>query len=755
MYIKSLTTYKLFFYNANIKTLLASLMNPSLIFGSATKCAKRRLIPTFILSQFPRSTLSIRSCVRILSTYRAMEEPQIQLVEYQGKDYHVIKEGLAKILNPPAQQAASKGTKKDLKSDDQMQSVFYNPIQQFNRDLSVLAIRAHGEHIIDLKKQKAAEKLKKQAGNGEKKRKREDDQTENPRPAPNAEHKETTETTIQPVSAPPADQEPKLEAGPEQPAASFTVLDALSATGLRALRYASELPFVTKVVANDLSASAIKSMKKNIEYNDLKTIQPNLADARVYMYGLDNASKFDVIDLDPYGTAAPFMDAAVQAAKDGGLLCVTCTDAGVWASTGYSEKAFSLYGGIPMKGLHSHEGGLRLILNSLAMSAAKYGMAIEPLLSLSIDFYARVFIRVYRSPAQVKFTAGNTMLVYNCDVGCGAWTTQPLGSTRSKLDRKGNPVYHHGLAKGPTAGPHCEHCGTKTHLAGPMWGGPLHNPQFIQKILDMLPGADPETYQTCARIEGMLTTALEEDLDLSPSKSEDPAYPAIIPRMDVAAQEKYPFYFSISALAKVLHTTTPPIDEFRGALSHLGYRSTRSHTKPNSIRTDAPWEVIWEVMREWVRQVSPIKETSLKARTAGAAIMAKSRENLRKLDDEDQWLSLLKKDLMSAVETGKDVSDLVTKVEAALYRSGPRNTSQNAPASAEAHPSADAAADPQPVSDKASAHPSKRPHPSTLEVVFDEELGRQVSAAHTKKRLVRYQLNPRANWGPLNRAGRR
>jgi tRNA G26 N,N-dimethylase Trm1 len=33
-------------------------------------------------------------------------------------------------------------------------------------------------------------------------------------------------------------------------------------------------------------------------------------------------------DLDPYGTASPFLDAAVQAAKDGGLLCVTCTDAG-------------------------------------------------------------------------------------------------------------------------------------------------------------------------------------------------------------------------------------------------------------------------------------------------------------------------------------------------------------------------------------------------------------------------------------------
>ena len=35
---------------------------------------------------------------------------------------------------------------------------------------------------------------------------------------------------------------------------------------------------------------------------------------------------YDVIDLDPYGSAAPFLDAAVQAIADGGLLSVTCTD---------------------------------------------------------------------------------------------------------------------------------------------------------------------------------------------------------------------------------------------------------------------------------------------------------------------------------------------------------------------------------------------------------------------------------------------
>lgn len=699
-----------------------------------------------------------------------------QLVQHRGTEYHAIKEGLAHILNPPTQEAASKRTKKDLKAGDEVQSVFYNPIQQFNRDLSVLAIRAYGEHLLDLKKKQRAEqklklKLKKENGTKGQKRKRDDDGDDQVQKSTEREGEGKPETREQPAqNERPSEAQPDSNAGP-----SFTILDALSATGLRALRYASELPFVTTVVANDLSPSAIQSMKTNVEYNELQNrIQPNLGDACTYMYGLNLKSKVDVVDLDPYGTAAPFMDAAVQAVKDGGLLCVTCTDAAVWASAGYSEKTFALYGGIPIKGTHSHEGGLRLILHGLASSAAKYGLAIEPLLSLSIDFYARLFVRVHLSPAQVKFLAGNTMITYNCDSGCGAWSTQLIGATKQKLDRKGHPIYHHGVAQGPVSGPHCEHCGLKTHLAGPMWAGPLHNPHFIQKILDMLPGADRDTYQTVPRIEGMLTTALEEDLDLSPSASKLPhpeqtetetetasthpeavEYPAIIPRMDPAIRDPHPFFFTLSALSKVLHTSTAPIDEFRGALRHLGYRSTRSHAKPNSIRTDAPWDVIWEIMREWVRQRSPIKETVLKPGTAGAVIMAKSRGNLRKLNDEDQWLSMLKRDLLFAIEMGRDVSDLVTKVEAALYRSGSRQgwaaAAAAAAATSEAHPEREA----QPGAEERVAAPaSGRPHPSTLDVVFDEDLGREVSAAHTHKRLVRYQLNPRANWGPLNRASK-
>ena len=40
----------------------------------------------------------------------------------------------------------------------------------------------------------------------------------------------------------------------------------------------------------------------------------------------DKNARFDVIDIDPYGTAAPFLDAAIQAASGETLLCITSTD---------------------------------------------------------------------------------------------------------------------------------------------------------------------------------------------------------------------------------------------------------------------------------------------------------------------------------------------------------------------------------------------------------------------------------------------
>lgn len=100
---------------------------------------------------------------------------------------------------------------------------------------------------------------------------------------------------------------------------------------------------------------------------------------------------------------------------------------------------------------------LRIILHSLDQRAGVYQRYIQPLLSVSADFYIRVFVRVFTGQATVKNSAryahlhacvcvvggglGGTdptstlspskqALVYNC-VGCGSFYLQRMGRRTS------------------------------------------------------------------------------------------------------------------------------------------------------------------------------------------------------------------------------------------------------------------------------------------------------------------------------------
>lgn len=74
-----------------------------------------------------------------------------------------------------------------------------------------------------------------------------------------------------------------------------------------------------------------------------------------------------------------------------------------------SFVSFGKYNGMPLKGMFPHEMALRLVLNTLQTSAGRYRRYIVPLMSCSIDFYLRVFVRVFTSPAEVKKAARYTI----------------------------------------------------------------------------------------------------------------------------------------------------------------------------------------------------------------------------------------------------------------------------------------------------------------------------------------------------------
>ncbi|KAG6930316.1 tRNA methyltransferase 1 [Chelydra serpentina] len=453
----------------------------------------------------------------------------------------VITEGKAKIIFPSANE------------------VFYNPVQEFNRDLTCavitefirLQLSAKGIQIAvpgEEKVEKVVVDLSEEEEAGSE-------------PAPDGEGAE------------------RAAAVGEVCKEGVRILEALAASGLRSIRFAKEVPGLRAVVANDFSSKAVELMARNVQFNGVgHLVTSSLADARMLMYQQKvEKHPFDIIDLDPYGSPATFLDAAVQAVSEGGLLCVTCTDMAVMAGNS-GETCYSKYGAMSIKGKFCHEMALRIILHSLDLRANCYQRYIVPLLSVSADFYIRVFVRVFTGQATVKASASKQALVYNC-VGCGTHHFQRLG----KMTSHGSN-FKYSAASGPPAGPSCEHCHQRHQLGGPMWAEPLHDLAFVQRVLSAL-GSNPGRFGTQDRIQGVLSMVTEELSDV-------------------------PLYYTLDCLSSTIHCNTPSLLQFRSALLHAGYRVSLSHACKNAIKTDAPPSALWDIMRCWER-IHPVKRERL------------------------------------------------------------------------------------------------------------------------------------------------
>ncbi|KAH9822413.1 tRNA methyltransferase [Melampsora americana] len=532
--------------------------------------------------------------------------------------------------------------------------VFINPVQEYNRDLSIAAIRAwsslRDDEFIARRNAKLARSKKPTRGKGKHDSKRAliPDQVEtNSSEIPIEEGSESKKARLDtPVSEklemetetaavnenqgkmipdvvqsnyilPPQEENGSTDASVSVCATSstsqlkapkFTALEALSATGLRAIRYAKEIPSMKWIIANDLSASAVKYIDTNIAHNgldvdetdgkNLPRVRSNLGDACDVMYTHRQPGKqFDLVDLDPYGTAAPFMDAAVQCITDGGLLCVTCTDLAVLAGSAYPEKCFANYGGTSLRAEYSHEYALRQVIHALATSAARYGKYVKPLLSLSIDFYVRIFVRVYTSPVEVKKAMVQTALVYVCS-NCSSHHLQPLGRSQPKPTRSGEGVNNsYGTSAGPPVpGPQCTECGGKFHVAGPLWSGALHDQTFMNKVLEDAERSDCGL-NTASRIKGMVGIAKME-----------------LPNVH--------FFFTPAKLSGLFHCNSPSLTNVASALLNGGYQVSRSHCQPGSIKTDAPRSFIHDVMRKWI-EANPVKMSNIKEGSPAHVLLSK------------------------------------------------------------------------------------------------------------------------------------
>jgi len=247
-------------------------------------------------------------------------------------------------------------------------------------------------------------------------------------------------------------------------------------------------------VANDLSFKAVESIKANVLSNGVEhLVEASHNDASMAMYGRRRPKeRLTVIDLDPYGSPTPFLDAAVQSVADGGLLCVTCTDMAVLCGNS-PETCYAKYGAVSLKSKACHEMALRIVLQCMEAHANRYGRYLEPVLSLSIDFYCRIFARVRTGQKQCKRTTSKLGYVYQC-TGCESVEVHPLGKV---VQEEGNVKYK--LATGPPVDKSCHHCGRPFHVGVSTRTCPSSHSFFLSRAPSgSAPSRIPPSSATCS-----------------------------------------------------------------------------------------------------------------------------------------------------------------------------------------------------------------------------------------------------------------
>ncbi len=178
-----------------------------------------------------------------------------------------------------------------------------------------------------------------------------------------------------------------------------TALDAMAATGVRAVRIAHEARPDLLIVANDKDAEACSYIAANADLNATDNVEASNEDLRCLLA----RRVFDYIDLDPFGTPVPFIPAVLQGLRRNGMAGITATDTAPLAGT-YPKKCARRYGAISQRSPFGHETGLRILIGHIAKEAAKEDKGLDTILSYYADHYMRTFVRMKESGAEADRT---------------------------------------------------------------------------------------------------------------------------------------------------------------------------------------------------------------------------------------------------------------------------------------------------------------------------------------------------------------
>ncbi|MCP8306108.1 MAG: tRNA (guanine(10)-N(2))-dimethyltransferase [archaeon] len=318
--------------------------------------------------------------------------------------------------------------------------------------------------------------------------------------------------------------------------------DSLASVGARGVRVAVEAPEVDKVFMNDLNPIAIEYAKASAEINGVYgKCSFSVSDACHFL--IEHSApreRFEIVDIDPFGSPAPYLDCAIRAVRDGGMVSITATDTAVLCGL-YPNVAARKYFGHSLRTEYCHEIGIRLLLGALAHSAMRLNIGIHPIFSHSTRHYIRIYVTVSSGASYADESMKSLGYILHC-FKCG--------------NRRASVVIND----------NCEECGKKFKIAGPLWLKEIHDHEFLSYSLNM-------NIDLTKRCKKMMEMAMDE-------------------------AEMPPTYYIPDKIADDLQVVTPSLNKIMDSIKARGFKATRTVINPKGVKTDAPSPLVVEVIKE-------------------------------------------------------------------------------------------------------------------------------------------------------------
>jgi tRNA (guanine26-N2/guanine27-N2)-dimethyltransferase len=334
----------------------------------------------------------------------------------------------------------------------------------------------------------------------------------------------------------------------------ISVCEPLTGCGLRGVRFAVEVEGVRTVFLNDIKSESAQLARFNAELNKVED-RVEVANEDANLFLSRNAAprkRFDYIDIDPFGPPVPYMDSALRALRNGGLLALTATDMAPLCGV-HARACLRKYGGQPLRTEYCHELAVRLLTGCLTMMAAKHEIGIEVKFSHSIDHYVRTYATVHYGAKRADKSVQQMGYILHCFSCFHRETVTGIAS----------PIEHA-----------CPSCGAKLSVAGPLWLGRIADRKFCSLMEQEAEGMGLRQQKRILKM-----------LSLVKNEAEAPVT-----------------YFAVDKICDKLNLPVPAQKKVLDKLREEGFQAVLTHFNSRGFRTDAPANVVKKVISDLAPQ---------------------------------------------------------------------------------------------------------------------------------------------------------